>query len=106
MSAPKSPVLALPVGGIPELMPHGAGLLTERDPVYLAKLILTYRDPAKRHPLLDVQTRHAERYLSHEAGFQKLLAFYKEITTSQPIQDGQSITSGEPVTSSSEVNTI
>ena len=74
------PVLALPVGGIPELMPHGAGLLNDRDSVTLAKLILTYRDTGKRQELTDIQTRHASTYLSHEAGLRNLLAFYQQVT--------------------------
>lgn len=77
------PVLALPVGGIPELMPHGAGLLTERDPAYLAKLVLTYRDAVKRQQLIAVQSRYATTYLSHEAGLQKLLAFYEQVIGNQ-----------------------
>ncbi len=77
------PVLALPVGGIPELMPHGAGLLTERDPAYLAKLLLTYRDPIKRQQLIAVQDRYATTYLSHEVGLQRLLTFYEQVTSKQ-----------------------
>ncbi|WP_375447775.1 glycosyltransferase family 4 protein [uncultured Fibrella sp.] len=77
------PVLALPVGGIPELMPHGAGLVSERDPAQLARLILSYRDDVKRNQLIKVQSRHAETYLSHEAGMRKLLAFYDDITTNK-----------------------
>ena len=73
------PVLALPVGGIPELLPHGHGLLNERDPAPLAKLVLTYRDPVKRNQLTAAQTRYAEKRLSHEAGLQRLLTFYGQI---------------------------
>ncbi|MEZ0486590.1 glycosyltransferase family 4 protein [Fibrella aquatica] len=74
------PVLALPVGGIPELLPHGEGLLTSRDPAYLADLILSYRDAKKSEQLTSVQTEYAEKNLSHEAGLQKLLAFYEQAT--------------------------
>lgn len=74
------PVLALSVGGIPELMPHGAGLLTGQDPVSLATQLLTYLDPDKRKQLGTVQRQHAEKHLSHEAGLQKLLTFYEQVS--------------------------
>jgi len=102
------PVLALPVGGIPELMPHGAGLLTERDPVLLANLLLTYRDQAKRAQLAAVQGQHADTYLSHEAGLQKLQAFYEEATGLQqrPLSPEPTSRPAEPVTHPAHVQSV
>lgn len=102
------PVLALPVGGIPELLPHGAGLLTERDPAYLAKLVLTYRDEVKRRQLINVQTRHAETYLGHETGLRKLLAFYEEVIAKKEQTETQTpgATQGRQLADSPEMNSL
>ncbi|MEZ0542957.1 glycosyltransferase family 4 protein [Fibrella arboris] len=100
------PVLALPVGGIPELMPHGSGLLHERDPAYLARLILTYRDEVKRQHLINVQRRYADTYLSHEASLRKLTAFYEEVTSKnnpQPLSTTHQLASDEPFSPSTSV---
>ena len=81
--AVQTPVLALPVGGIPELMPNGAGLLTGLDPARLTDQILEYWDADKRLTLSDLQTRFAQTNLSHEINFGRLWDFYTQAKSEQ-----------------------
>lgn len=71
------PVLALPVGGIPELMPPDAGLLEGRDPVSLAAQILAYGNADKREHLTARQAQFAQTNLSHTVNLRRLWDFYE-----------------------------
>lgn len=75
-----TPALALPVGGVPELMPEGTGLLRGRDPVQLAQQLMTYRHAPARQKLAQTQTRYARQHFNPETSRRKLLAFYQKCT--------------------------
>lgn len=76
--AVKTPVLALPVGGIPEMLPARFGLLNGTEPRSLADEVATYFDPEKRQQLLNAQAIHADRKFDHRRSLTALISFYHQ----------------------------
>lgn len=76
--AVKTPVLALPVGGIPELLPDHNGRLYGTDVNGITDEIATYFDPNERSKLAHAQTAHAETRLNHQTALTELISFYKQ----------------------------
>lgn len=74
-----TPVLALPVGGIPEMVPEGAGLLQETKVPELTTEILRYFDPEQRQKLAHVQAAYAAVAFNPQANLEKLLSFYRHL---------------------------
>lgn len=81
--AVRTPALALPVGGVPELMPNGDGLLEGQNPAQLARQIMAYRAPAARRKLEQRQAQHAQQHLNAATNGQKLWAFYQTCLTNK-----------------------
>lgn len=77
-----TPVLALPVGGIPEMLPNGRGALRGTNVSELTDEVARYFKPAARQMLADEQAAYAGQAFNHEANLAKLLAFYGKIVGS------------------------
>lgn len=77
--AVNTPVLALPVGGIPEMLPDGYGPLQGTTAKTLADEIGTYFDTEKRMQLKQVQLTHADLKFDHRKSVTELLTFYHQI---------------------------
>ena len=73
-----TPVLALPVGGIPEMMPGKEGLLAHTDANGVTSEIIHYFDPAERKTLAIRQADFAAVHFDHETALTRLIAFYKK----------------------------
>ncbi|MBO0932081.1 glycosyltransferase family 4 protein [Fibrella aquatilis] len=73
-----TPVLALPVGGIPEMVPGREGLLQHTDAQGVTNEILPYFDPAKRQTLAIRQADFAAVHFDHETALTRLIAFYEQ----------------------------
>lgn len=73
-----TPVLALPVGGIPEMVPGKAGLLASSDAQGVTTEILRYFDPAERKTLAIRQADFAATHFDHETGLTRLISFYNQ----------------------------
>ncbi|GAB4050360.1 glycosyltransferase family 4 protein [Spirosoma litoris] len=78
--AVKTPVLALPVGGIPEMLPQDFGLLRGSDVSTLTDEIIHYFDPKNRARLTQEQSIFADQRFNHQINLKKLFAFYRHIT--------------------------
>lgn len=78
-----TPVLALPVGGIPEMLPKFFGALQGTTVDELASEIAHYFDPRQRQRLVRAQAVHADVAFNHQANLTKLLSFYQQ-TISEP----------------------
>ncbi|ADB40343.1 glycosyltransferase family 4 protein [Spirosoma linguale] len=76
--AVETPVLALPVGGIPEMLPKDAGLFVGTTPADLADEVAYYMEPARREQLIDDQRANAAVSFNHRANLEKLLSFYRQ----------------------------
>ncbi|MFD2569131.1 glycosyltransferase family 4 protein [Spirosoma soli] len=76
--AVKTPVLALPVGGVPELLPQSHGPLQGTDVVGLASEVATYFDPAARTQLANAQSVFADLKLNHQKALADLISFYHQ----------------------------
>ncbi|MCK8490960.1 glycosyltransferase family 4 protein [Spirosoma sp. RP8] len=76
--AVKTPVLALPVGGIPEMLPDHFGLLQGTDVKALADEIATYFSPEKRTQLVNAQSAYAGNNFDHYKTLAKLISFYNQ----------------------------
>ncbi len=90
--AVETPVLALPVGGIPEMLPNGRGALHGTNVSELTDEVARYFDPALRQTLASEQAVYAKRTFNRDANLGKLLSFYGEITGSEKptaTDDGQ-----------------
>lgn len=77
--AVQTPVLALPVGGIPEMLPDRHGPLRGTDVKGLADQVLRYFDPAARTELVKAQTQYADVNFNHRTALQQLIAFYRHV---------------------------
>ena len=77
--AVKTPVLALPVGGIPEMLPKHAGLLTGTDVETLTDQVEAYFNLEKRMQLKQAQALHADDYFNHLKSLTKQINFYHQI---------------------------
>ena len=82
--AVEKPVLALPVGGIPEMVPNGLGLLRGTDVQTLTDEIAHYFDAEARRQLVAAQSAYADREFNRRINKGALLSFYQQ-TTGQPI---------------------
>lgn len=76
--AVNTPVLALPVGGIPELLPDGAGALRGGTPAELAGELVPFFDPENRRRLADKQAAHAAGAFDPDRAVARLLHFYQQ----------------------------
>ncbi|AUD02601.1 glycosyltransferase family 4 protein [Spirosoma pollinicola] len=74
-----TPVLALPVGGIPEMLPDGAGALHGATVVELTDEVLTYFDAEKRQQLARVQSAYAAKVFDSQINLDKMLSFYRQL---------------------------
>lgn len=74
-----TPVLALPVGGIPEMLPEGFGALTGANVGELTTEVIRYFDPQHREKLAEAQTSNAALAFSSQANLEKLLLFYRQV---------------------------
>lgn len=80
------PVVALPTGGIPEMVPNGVGLLTSQEPADLVDELLPYFDVDQRQAVADQQADHAAQVFDHQQNLSELLAYYQQLTrASQPV---------------------
>ncbi|MBO0938842.1 glycosyltransferase family 4 protein [Fibrella sp. HMF5335] len=76
--AVQTPVLALPVGGIPEMVPGHDGLLKSTDAEGVTDEILHYFDPAERKTLAIRQADFAAVHFDHETALTRLITFYDQ----------------------------
>jgi glycosyltransferase involved in cell wall biosynthesis len=93
-----TPVLALPVGGVPELLPPGVGLLHGTDVPSLTDELLAYFDPKKRAQLQRTQADFAAHHINHRQALATLMGYYAEVVkgekdtlAEQPQRGGMSI---------------
>lgn len=77
--AVKTPVLALPVGGIPEMLPTGFGLLHGENVEELTDEVITYFDAAHRQQLRQAQAEYADQHFNHRKSLTELISFYHQI---------------------------
>ncbi|SOD92032.1 glycosyltransferase family 4 protein [Spirosoma fluviale] len=76
--AVETPVLALPVGGIPEMLPKDAGLFSGTKPAELATEVARYLDSTRRKQLTGAQRANAAVSFNHRGNLEKLLSFYRQ----------------------------
>ncbi|WP_128547757.1 glycosyltransferase family 4 protein [Larkinella soli] len=76
--AVKTPVLALPVGGIPEILPRDYGWLLSETVPALTDQIQKYFDEKERRKLVTAQTDFIRGHLDHQVAVRKLIDFYHE----------------------------
>ena len=76
--AVKTPVLALPVGGIPEMLPEHFGPLRGTGSKTLAAEIATFFNPEKRAQLLEAQSAYAQLKFDHSESVRELISFYHQ----------------------------
>jgi glycosyltransferase involved in cell wall biosynthesis len=74
--AVRTPVLALPVGGVPELLPVDSGPLRGTDVPTLTDQVAAYFDPARRERLAQTQAAFAETHFNHRTALRELITFY------------------------------
>ncbi len=74
-----TPVLALPVGGIPEMLPDGAGALHGATVNELTDEVLQYFDLEKRRQLARVQGAYAAQIFDPQINLEKMLSFYRQL---------------------------
>jgi glycosyltransferase involved in cell wall biosynthesis len=74
----KTPVLALPVGGVPELLPDERSKLRSTDAVQVAEQIIAHLDAVVRKELAESQTVFASQNFNHELALDKLIDFYRK----------------------------
>ncbi|WP_080240499.1 glycosyltransferase family 4 protein [Spirosoma rigui] len=76
--AVKTPVLALPVGGVPELVSEAYGQLHGTDVSSLTSEVLSYFDESKRATLAHEQSIVSTTRLNHHRSLSELISFYKQ----------------------------
>ena len=74
----QTPVLALPVGGVPEMLPPNMGLLPDTELNTLTNEIIRSLDAKRRDQLTKAQTIFANRRFNHRTNLEELLNFYRE----------------------------
>ncbi|QJD80458.1 glycosyltransferase family 4 protein [Spirosoma rhododendri] len=77
------PVVALPSGGIPEMVPNGLGLLAWKTAPELADELLAYADADRRQQIAEQQAAYADRVFNHQRNLAELLAYYQQLTGSE-----------------------
>jgi glycosyltransferase involved in cell wall biosynthesis len=78
--AVKTPVLALPVGGVPELLPDERSQLHSANAGQVAEQIIAHLDAGVRKELADSQAIFASQNFNHELALDKLIDFYRKAT--------------------------
>lgn len=78
--AVKTPVLALPVGGVPELLPDERSKLRSADATQVADQIVAHLDAGVRKELAESQAVFASQNFNHELALDKLIDFYRKAT--------------------------
>lgn len=73
-----TPVLALPVGGVPELLPKSYGPLVGTDAAHLADEVVSYFNPKKREQLVKAQSVFADMKLNHRKAVAELISYYHQ----------------------------
>lgn len=73
-----TPVLALPVGGVPEMLPDGFGALRGTTTDELTDEVAHYLESEPRQQLAAAQAAKAALYFNHQINLEKLLLFYRE----------------------------
>ena len=73
-----TPVLALPVGGIPEMLPENGGLLHGNTISELANEVAAYFDADRREHLRRVQAEYADENFNHRKSLTNLISFYHQ----------------------------
>ncbi len=79
--AVKTPVLALPVGGVPELLPRNFGPLQGTDISDLTDQVALYFAPEQRNRLAKAQAVYADIKLNHHKALTDLISFYHQSTS-------------------------
>lgn len=82
--AVQTPVLALPVGGIPEMLPESNGPLRGTDARSLASEIAPYFEADRRASLTEAQAIHADYKFNHRKSVNELITFYRQ-TAQEPL---------------------
>ncbi|SOD95206.1 glycosyltransferase family 4 protein [Spirosoma fluviale] len=77
-----TPVLALAVGGIPEMVPVGSGLLPDADVSRLTDEVIRCFQPSYRAGLAVTQSTFAHQRFDHQTNLEKLLLFYRQAVKS------------------------
>ncbi|MVM35512.1 glycosyltransferase [Spirosoma sp. HMF4905] len=86
--AVRTPVLALPIGGIPEMLPKGFGELNGATICELASEVSQYFNPTLRQQLINAQATNYALVFNHSANFTKLLSVYRQtVEVSSPVPD-------------------
>ncbi|GAB4024890.1 glycosyltransferase family 4 protein [Spirosoma koreense] len=82
-----TPVLALPVGGIPEMMPDGFGALHGSTADQLATEVAPYFESALRQRLAQAQEAYAGQHFNSQTNLEQLLSFYRQtIGEASPVE--------------------
>lgn len=76
--AVKTPVLALPVGGIPEMLPNRGGLLTGNNVEAITDEVVMYFDATRRRQLQQTQADYADQRFNHRKSLTELVSFYHQ----------------------------
>lgn len=76
--AVQTPVLALPVGGIPEMMPEHAGLLEGTTLEALTDEVAAYFNVEERAQLRQAQAHYADQHFNHRQSLTQLMSFYHQ----------------------------
>ncbi|MCX6215645.1 glycosyltransferase [Spirosoma sp.] len=77
-----TPVLALAVGGISEMLPVGSGLLPDADVSRLADEVIRCFQPSYRARLTATQTTFAHQRFDHQTNLEKLFLYYRQAVLS------------------------
>ncbi|MFD2934880.1 glycosyltransferase family 4 protein [Spirosoma flavum] len=80
--AVQTPVLALAVGGIPEMLPVGSGLLPDAELSRLTDEVIRCFNPLRRAQLTEAQSKFANQRFNHQTNLEKLLTFYRQAVVS------------------------
>ncbi|MBD2752288.1 glycosyltransferase family 4 protein [Spirosoma validum] len=76
--AVNTPVLALPVGGIPEMLPDRCGLLSGNSVEAITDQVAMYFDVAHRQQLRQAQADYADQHFNHRKSLIELVSFYHQ----------------------------
>ncbi|WP_018618491.1 glycosyltransferase family 4 protein [Spirosoma luteum] len=77
--AVQTPVLALPVGGVPEMLPANFGLLNGNNLNTLTDEVAIYFDASFRRELKRAQADFADQHFNHPKSVTELVSFYHQI---------------------------
>ena len=74
-----TPVLALPVGGVPEMLPENFGILNGDNAERLTDEVMWYLDVDHRRELTQAQHEFADQHFNHKKSVADLVSFYQQI---------------------------